>query len=474
MKNVLILANGNLAKYFVEWMGKSRIFTNQYYVTCFKKNSECSSVPIENITYVDIDPTSQYRVGMLMDEIEFSQVFIVMEDQKEALFTYKNIRFIDKKIFIVLVSNGEHLDIDDENINILNSNEIMATNLYEKLPNVPLIAKNIGLGQGEIMEVLIPFGSSFAFKHVGSISHRKWRIVAIYRQEKQIFPNSATMLLPNDRLIIIGNPLVLAEVHKRVNLKQGVFPEPFGRNIYLILNMEQPKEEILLQINEAIFLSNKLIKTKLYIRLVNMVSLECIEELRTLENENIQILVTYTQENDNAFQLMDFDISKYEVGLFILDRTQFLKHDYKKYITSYKRPIYIFGKHSLFNIKEALLLMGTENEMESLSTSVFDFSESLALGLSLCDYNPEGDFEESKKIIEHYETLSRLYSFKVNIEHKRVNPIKELLNHEAILHIAPYNNELSNNSWLKFFSTNFSKHIMSIKKHPQLLIPVEK
>ena len=471
MKNVLILANGNLAKYFVEWMGKSRIYTNHYYVTCFKEDNECSIKSLENITYVEIDPTSQYRVEKLMKKVDFSTVFIVMEDQKEATFTYRNIRFINEKIFIVFVSNWDNLEINDENVNIVNTNEIMAANLYEKLPNVPLIAKNIGLGQGEIMEVLIPFGSSFAFRHVGAISHRKWRIVAIYRQEKQLFPNNATMLLPNDRLIIIGNPLVLEEVYKRVNLRQGVFPEPFGRNIYLILNMQQEKETILLQINEAIFLSNKLLKTKLYLRLVNIVSLDSIDELRALETENIQVLVNYNDHD--TFQVMDFDISKYEIGLFILDRTQFLKNEYRKYISSYKRPIYIFGDHSLFNIKEAVLLMGQESEMESLSTSVFDFSDSLGLGLSLCDYNPEGDFEESKKVVEHYETLSRLYSFKINIERKRVNPIKELSSHEAVLHIAPYSDEISNNSWLNFFSTNFSKHIMSITKHPQLLIPVD-
>ena len=471
MKNVLILANGNMAKHFVKWLGKSRIYSNQYYINCCQEDKECFTTTIDNINYLDIDPTSNLRVKTLMEEVEFSTIFIVLEDKLEAKFTYKNIRFIDDKIFVVFVSKWDDLSFDDENLNLLNINEVMASSLYEKLPNVPLIAKNIGLGKGEIMEILIPLGSSFAFRHVGAISHRKWKIVAIYRQEKQIFPTNNTMIQTNDRLIVIGNPLVLEEVYKRVNKRQGVFPEPFGKNLYILVDMGQKKEEILSQINEAIFLSNKLVKTKLFIRLVNVINVDNTKEIKNLQNDNIEVFVTYNDHD--IFQDIDFDISQYEIGLFMLTQNLFNQSSYKEYIGSFNRPIYLFGEESLFNIHKAVLLMGEEAEMESLSTSVFDVSESLKLELSLCDYNPEGDFEETQKIVDHYETLSRLYSFNVNIEKKRANPVKELLAQDAVLHIAPYNKEISHTSWLNFFSTRLSQHILSVKKHPLLLIPVE-
>ena len=118
--------------------------------------------------------------------------------------------------------------------------------------------------------------------------------------------------------------------------------------------------------------------------------------------------------------------------------------------------------------------MGERQEMEALSTSALDFSESLGLSLSLCDYNPEGDFDEHADVIEHYETLSRLYNFKITIEQKRVNPIKELLKHEAILHIAPFVEGNGGNFVTNLFSTKVSHYFRSIKKHPQLLIPIDK
>lgn len=472
MKNILILANGEMAKHFVQWVGKSRIDDNHYYITCSSVHVDPSSPLVGNLTFIDADPTSYMRLKDIMEERDFSMVFIVMKEQEESLYAFKNIRMIEPKLLVVFLSKWDNLTLDDDNLSVLNVNEIVAGNLYEKLPNVPIIAQNIGFGRGEIMEILVPFGSSFAYRHLGAISHRKWRIVAIYRKGKQLFPNNATMLLPNDRLIVIGNPIVLEEVYKRINKRQGVFPEPFGKNLYLIVNMNQKKEDILLQINEAIFLSNQLSKTKLFIRLIEICDMETIDEVRSLATPNIFISVTYNPSD--VFTDIDYDVSQYDIGLFLISNQQFFKRNFKKYLYGLMRPIYIFGDKSLYNIEKAVILMGQDAEMESLSTSVFDFSESLGLKLSLCDYNPEGDFEESEHIVEHYESLSRLYNFKINIDKKRVNPIRELIKHEDILHIEPFTKKASNGSLINYFYTELSHYFLSIKKHPQLLIPVDK
>ena len=474
MKNILILANGEMAKHFVQWVNKRRIDDNHYYITCPVCNTPNEKAPVlENFTYIDIDPTSYLRLQEMMNTKIFSMIFIVMNEKEESLCTLRNIRKITARTLVVFVNKWDNLSLDDENITFLNINEIIAGSLYERLPNVPILAKNIGLGQGEIMELLVPFGSSFAHRHIGAISHRKWRIVALYRREKQIFPNNATMILPNDRLIVIGTPMVLEELYKRVNRKQGVFPEPFGKNLYLIIDSaDQKREEILLQINEAIFLSNQLTKTKLFIRIIHLGDVKILDEIRKLKTEHIDILVNYN--DNNILGDIDCDISGLDIGLFLLHRKVYLNKKIRQHLYALKRPIYIFGDKLLYNIKKALLLMSNEVEMESLSTSVFDFSDTLNLELSLCDYNPEGDFEDGKNVIEHYESLSRLYNFKINIEQKRVNPIRELLRHDEVLYMAPFTNQDSRFSFLDFFSMQLHYLTLKIKKHPQLLIPVNK
>jgi len=471
MKNVLILASGEIAKEFVHRIDKSRINENHYYLS-LSQESIYGQKCMENITCLDIDPTSYMRLKQVMFDKEFRVAFVIMDKEDEALYTFKNIRKIDSKILIVLVNKwGDRFSIEDENFSMIEINELVAGSLYEKLPNVPITAKNIGLGRGEIMEVLVPVGSSFAFRHVGAISHRKWRVVAIYRNEKQILPNSGTMILPNDRLIVMGNPIVLEGIYKKINRRQGVFPEPFGRNLYLILDIGLSKEDILLQINEAVFLSNQLAKTKLYIRLTCIKNLTLIRELRIFENEHVSLLLSYKDED--ILQDIDYDLSQYDIGLFLMSRNLFFKKNYKEYLYDLTRPIYLFGDKSLYNIKEAVILMSNETEMESLSSSVFDFSENLGLSLSLCDYNPEGDFEENSNIVEHYESLSRLYNFKITFEQKRANPVRELLKHDEVLHIAPFSQSVRDVSFINFLSTEVSHYFLSIRKHPQLLIPVE-
>ncbi|SFV62895.1 TrkA domain protein [hydrothermal vent metagenome] len=469
MKNILILANSEMAKHFVEWVGKSRIDNNHYYITC-SNHLESIVKETDNLSFLIEDPTSYLKLKKIMSEIFFSTVFIVMNDREEAIYSYKNVRMLYSKLRIIFVSSWDDLELDDTYVKVLNVNELMASHLYEHLPNVPIIAKNIGLGRGEIMEVLVPFGSSYAYRHVGSVSHRKWRIVVIYRTGKQILPSSATVIKPNDRMVIVGNPTVLEGVYRRITRRKGLFPEPFGKNLYLIIDMDKSREDIVLQVNEAIFLLKQLSQSRLYIRVTHVISLELLDELREFETDTIQLLVNY--QYDKLLNDIDYDTVYYDIGLFLIDSSLF-KSTLQERLYLQKRSIYIFGEYPLYDITKAVILMGEEEAMESISSSVFDLSERLGLKLNLCNYDPEGDFSEKKNIIEHYESLSNLYSFHIDIVEKKSNPIVELRDADEILHIVPFNRSVLKKPIANFFSMKFSHYFLSIRKHPQLLIPVD-
>jgi hypothetical protein len=292
MKNILILADGEIAKHFVQWVEKSRIDDNNYYIICNKESLDLKNE--SNLTFIRKDPTSYYRLSHIMKDIEFAVAFIVMESREEEITVYRNIRLLAPKLRIVFSSKWDDLSINDNNIKIININELMASSLYEELPNVPIIAKNIGLAQGEIMEVLVPFGSSYAYRHIGAVSHKKWRIILIYRDDKQIFPNNATMIKPNDRLIIAGNPTVLEEVYKTITQKRKLFPEPFGKNLYLIIDMKiEKKEDIIIELNESIYMVKQFRDSELYIcvlngklNLLNYINKEDINYISILEKHN--------------------------------------------------------------------------------------------------------------------------------------------------------------------------------------------
>ena len=286
MKNILILADGSIAKHFINWINRKRVAENRYYVTCYKVGLTSPKMG-KNVTFIHADPTSFSKLCHIMDEVKYTHIFIVMEDIRDAEYSLKNVRLIDDKVRVVIVNRWDDNTIgqNEENVTVIHNDELVAAHLYDQLPNVPVVAQNVGLGRGEIMEILVPFGSSYAYRHVGSILQRKWKIAAIYRDEKQIIPTNATMIRPNDTLLVLGKPIVLDGVYKSINKRMGLFPEPFGKNLYLLLNLEHDQKKALLYLKESMYLVQQHEDKTLYIRNITPGNFELIEELKTCESE---------------------------------------------------------------------------------------------------------------------------------------------------------------------------------------------
>jgi len=470
MKNILILADGSIAKHFVEWVGRKRVAENKYYVTCFNEGATPENMG-KNITLIKADPTSYARIRHIMDDIKFSHVFIVMENKEDAVYTLKNIRLVEDKIRIVLVNQWDDPEVgrDEKNVTLLNVDELIAAHLYDHLPNVPVVAQNVGLGKGEIMEIHVPFGSTFAFRHVGSILQRKWKIVAIYREEKQILPTSATTILPNDTLLVLGKPMVLDGVYRTINKRIGLFPEPFGKDLYLIIDFRTDKENAILYLKESLYMLEKLEEKSLFIRLLYPNDFELIDEIKQYESDRVTISICY--DDSNIAQLIEYDIQEYDIGLILNSIDTFSHEEIMETLYSLKKVVYLFGDQLLYNIKESVILMDNDRKMESISSTAFDVSESLGLELTLCDFDPEGDFESKKIVIEHYETLAHIFNMEIKIEQKVSNPIREINSKENVLQIAPFEKDLHSGGIWRLISTRVQDFLLTSKKHPKLLVP---
>jgi len=406
-----------------------------------------------------------------MDETTFSNIFIVMEDKEDVNYVLKNIALINSKLRIVLVNQWDDPELgkEQDNITVVQSDTLIAAHLYDQLPNVPLVAQNVGLGQGEIMEVHIPFGSSYAYRHIGSIVQRKWKIAALYRDEKQILPTHTTMIRPNDTLLILGKPIVLNGVYKTINKRVGLFPEPFGKNIYLILDLRHDQKNALIYLKESIYLVDKLEEKSLYIRVLYPNNFELIDELKTFESESVSLSICY--KNEDVKSLIESDIYEHNIGLVMNSIPTFESEDLKETLYELKKLVLLFGDDLLYNIQKSIVLMSNNEEMESISSTSFEISESLGLELTLGDFDPEGEFESRRMIVEHYETLSQIFETKVNVEQKVANPIRALSDMENILQIAAFNERLNTDSLKKLISSKVQDFLLTTNRHPKLLVP---
>jgi hypothetical protein len=473
MKNILILADGTIAKHFLDWIGRKRVAENRYFVISYHQESLPENLG-NNIEIKDADPTSYARVSSMMNEHLFSDVFIVMSDKQDAIYALKNIRLCDSKIRIVFVNQWDDSDItkDEENIVVLNADDTIAAHLYDNLPNVPLVAQNVGMGKGDIMEIRVPYGSTYAYRHIGSILQRKWQISAIYRNEQLILPTNAIMIRPNDTLLVVGKPAVLDGVYKSINRRVGLFPEPFGKHLYLLIDMQKDHDTTLSYINECMFLLEKLKNVELHIRVINPNDFKLLDEIKQINNEQPDIRVHIQYEEIDYISMIEYDIQEFDIGLVLSSIHTFEPHSIQKILYELKKGVYLFGDAKLCEIKQCVVLMdGDEERMEAISSTAFDVSESLELDLCLCDFDPEGDFESKKIIIEHYENLSQIFNTQIKVKQKVANPIRELVSMDRLIHIVPFDEELKQNSIFKLISTKIKDFLLTSSKHPKLLVP---
>jgi len=451
-------------------VSKNRVAENNYFVTCNKAGSTPEKMG-KNITLIDADPTSFSKLSRIMAETKFSNLFVVMDDKEEATYVLKNIALIDTKMRIVLVNQWDDSEIGKEleNITIIHTDTLLAAHLYDQLPNVPLVAQNVGLGRGEIMEVHIPFGSSYAYRHIGSIVQRKWKIAALYRDDKQLLPTNATMIKPNDTLLILGKPLVLDGVYKTINKRMGLFPEPFGKDLYLLLDFRHDKKQALQYLEESLYLIEKLEEKSLFVRIIYPNDFILLDKLKSYESENVTISIHY--QNDDIKQLIEFDIHEYNIGLILNSIPTFEAEGLKETLYNLKKLVYLFGTKALMHIETSIILMNENEKMESISSTAFDITETLGLSLTLADFDPEGDFKSREMIVEHFETLTHIFNMEINIEQKVANPIRELSNMENILQIAPFEERLNTTGLKKLISSKIQDFILTTNKHPKLLVP---
>ena len=244
MKKILIILDGIVAKKLMRRIVESNTTENNYDVVYMNDAIVPEHKP-SNFTFYKFDPTSESKLAMVLDKDIHIQALVALNSKDEMLNVIKNIKARKSTLHISILDYWG-IEIEDPYLNIYKGIEVLANGMVERLPNIPVMAQNIGLKQGEIMEIKIPFGSSYAYRYIGSIEQNEWKIFGLYRSEKLINIKPSLILKPNDIILVIGKPRILMQVYNAIGKSQGQFPMPFGHHLYFYLDMYiQTKERII-------------------------------------------------------------------------------------------------------------------------------------------------------------------------------------------------------------------------------------
>jgi len=467
MKKILIISDGITGERFIQRVAETYTSENIYYVVELKAK-EYEDVNPARFKFYEFDPTSFYKLSNLL-KMEFIQVIIAMDNQADLENTIKNIRMVKKQLRIIVLDQWGIYN-EDPNIVLVKAKDILASRLLDYLPNVPVIAQNVGLGEGEIMEVLVPFGSSFVYKHIGVIEQKNWRIVAIYRNRKLIMPSRRRMIQPNDMLVLVGDPAVLKSVYKAIKQELGQFPEPFGTNILLYIDMKiVAHENIKRLIHHAVYIHTKF-KHDLVIKVVNPANIEILEYIKSYRDLDVVVDIDYNSTNvSKAFYR---DIKLYHVGLVIVSREMFADYYVRKALYEAHVPVLKLSNRSFENVKDATLILSDNRDLEKISATIFDISEQMNLNLELYNYIHEHQ-EEKEQVIEHYYNLSAIFSKSIKVIKENENPIRALQHKENFVQILPFTAKITTRRVYALFSTDSEKLYFKLDDYHQIFIPVQ-
>lgn len=467
MKKILILCDGKIGQHFVERVADTYTSENIYYVVSMEKLDIPNAKPSQ-FKFYQFDPTSLHKLSNLL-KMEFMQVIISLKTSVDVEVSIKNIRAVKAQLRIVTLDSWG-LEFDDQNIVVVNTNELLSSRLLDYLPNVPVIAQNVGVGEGEIMEVLVPFGSSFVYRHIGAVEQNNWKIVAMYRNQRLILPSPKRMIQPNDLLVLVGEPSVLKTVYRAIKRELGQFPAPYGSNLYLYLDMAVEDEVALPKLIKRTKYIHKNLGDKLYIRIVNPSSIELLAKIKSHRSDKIIIEIDYTTKSYKDIILNDMKVM--DIGIVMISSKLFAITELRQCLYKSKIPVLKLSKKPFSKLKESVIILNDNRDLEKISTTIFDISSQLSFNLELFDFTQEIT-EEKERIIEHYENLSVIFSKSIKIIKEDANPIRFLKKKENFLYCLPFTEKILDLPLYSLFSTDTEKLYHRLGEYHQLFIPTQ-
>jgi hypothetical protein len=467
LKKILIISDGHAGEHFIQRVIETYTSENIYYVVELKAK-EYEDVNPARFKFYEFDPTSFYKLSNLL-KMEFVQVIISMDDQHDVENTIKNIKMVKKHLRIIVLNKWD-MKNEDPNIIMLNSNELIASRLIDYLPNVPVIAQNVGVGEGEIMEVLVPFGSSFVYRHIGVIEQKNWRIVAIYRKRKLLMPSRRRMIQPNDLLLLVGEPAVLKSVYRAIKRELGQFPEPFGSNIYLYVDMKIVNDTTIKEMIRRAVFAHKKFKHNLIIKVVNPSDIATLQYIKEFRSENIVIDIEYISSDLKTTFYKD--IKAYHIGLVIVSSEMFANHEARKMLYESHVPVLKLSDRSFSSVKDAAIILSDNRDLEKISSTIFDISEQMGFNLEIYNYLNEHQ-DEKEQVIEHYYNLATIFSKSIKVIKENENPISTLRKKDNFIQILPFTQKLTKRRLYSFLSTDSEKLYYKLDNYHQIFIPVQ-
>ena len=171
-------------------------------------------------------------------------------------------------------------------------------------------------------------------------------------------------------------------------------------------------------------------------------------------------------------KIMLKDIRKHHIGLFIVSQKMFSNKIIRTSLYKSNVPVLKFADRSFSTLKKSVVILGEENHVEHISTTIFDVASQLGFDLELIDYVVE-DRTSNLRAIEHFNNLSQIFSKSIRVIETEENPIRLLREKDNFLQCLPFTEKMFANSLKRFFATDSEILYTKLDSYHQLFIPTQ-
>ena len=134
----------------------------------------------------------------------------------------------------------------------------VASTLQSRLEHGKRTTADVGLGQGEILEVTVLPNSPVIGKSMLDLSPQAWLVAAIYRKGSLVVPHGQTRVEEGDRVLLVGEPAILPAIADFFRAGESEFPLQFGNKIVVGHPSLEPEARYLAENTKALGITTAL------------------------------------------------------------------------------------------------------------------------------------------------------------------------------------------------------------------------
>lgn len=240
---VLICGVGKITRHLLRRLGEN------WQITVIDKSEQRLNALIPQFNNLHKVVAGDASSPVVLDEVrvaDFDYVLALTDNDKVNRAVVSHASSQGGNHCLALVNEQENrAQFRELGVRTVLGSSLLAQNIFHYLQDPRIRVTPLAVGNAEMMEVDVSQHFRMVGKRAASLMEEDWRLVAIFRHDDLLFPDSDTVIEVEDRLVIVGRPGIFKPVCDLLECGHPHFPLAYGHGLLLALNPDTDPRQII-------------------------------------------------------------------------------------------------------------------------------------------------------------------------------------------------------------------------------------